>query len=212
MAKLVEILAKRLLAWPEMAVIAVQDADGELKFSEDSSAHIDIPEKVWIRGGVLGFREDGRIGEVADDYRTAIVTRAEWQAAVDALNTPLAIKEEWDGEGLPPVGTVCKIGKGPHHEYVARFAGREAQVIAHSQGVSGDPVAVFSCLMDDNEYEYHALVDYPGNFVRLHTPEQIAAEERKAGIEEMRKTLTIGRGTDWAAFLYDAGYRKQEPK
>lgn len=104
MAKLVEILARRLLAWPELAGIAVQDGDGDLKFSEHITAYIDENSGVWIRGGALAFREDGRIGDIAEDYRTAIVTRAEWQAAVDALKADDCAHSYGSEDGCPQGG------------------------------------------------------------------------------------------------------------
>ncbi|AVQ10293.1 hypothetical protein [Myoviridae environmental samples] len=103
--KLVDILARRLLAWPEHAVIVVQDGDKDLKFSEDSSAYVDEPAGVWIRGGSLGFLEDGRIDDLADDHLTAIVTRAQWQEAREEL-----ARSKHSNLDNPPVGATHYIG------------------------------------------------------------------------------------------------------
>lgn len=42
--------------------------------------------------------------ELTDEWRTEIVTREQYEAALAASK-----KVEWDGEGLPPVGCECQI-------------------------------------------------------------------------------------------------------
>lgn len=42
--------------------------------------------------------------ELADDWKTAIITREQYEAALDADSNPV-----WDGEGVPTVRCVCEI-------------------------------------------------------------------------------------------------------
>ena len=84
--KLVDILARELKEWPEGAVIAVQDGDRVCKFSEVEDA--DHQYDCWLRAGNMNFKSI-RLTSLAEDYSTAIVTRAQWQAAVEALRNPL---------------------------------------------------------------------------------------------------------------------------
>lgn len=232
MAKLVEILARRLLAWPEHAAIAVQDKDRELKFSEVGGAFLEGDSGIWIRDGSLGFREDGRIDDLAEDQATAIVTRAEWQAAVDALNAKMAKSEslvddyvesqaeryakEWDGVGLPPVGTVCEFKIPEEFDQASPWrselrSGHVVEIVHHyDTGIS--KCAVFKFKVDFGHLVEQATADC---FRPVRTPEQIAAEEREAEVNRMVATVSmLDKG--WARkvcyALYDNNYRKQEPK
>lgn len=82
--KLVDILARDLKDWPEGAVFAVQDLDGEVKFDNSKELpRINKSKDVWIRQG--GHGDTLHSQELAEDCSCAIVTRAQWQAAVDAL-------------------------------------------------------------------------------------------------------------------------------
>ncbi len=84
--KLIDILAREMDCWPEVAWTSVgQSCKGELHGEPFTGRHID-----------LGL-------PVADDCFTAVVTREEWEAAREALNPA------WTGAGLPPVGTVCEV-------------------------------------------------------------------------------------------------------
>lgn len=195
MARLVEILARHLLEWPEHACVVVQDKDRELKFSEVSGPYFEGDSGVWIRGGSLGFHEDGRIDDLAEDHATAIVTRAEWQAAVEALKKSEVV--EWDGSGLPPVG-------GPY-EYNDNFAWCACDVIAYANG------KVVFTRPDYAEAAYVAGCDEI-SFRPIRTPEQIAAKERQKGIGDICQAAEERITEEVAGLIFDAGYRKQEPK
>lgn len=196
--KLVDILARDLKDWPsEHGVVTItQDADAMVFGWSGQQPEID--EGYWV------FAERSRLSEwrpgnfqLSTDRNTAIVTRAQWQAAVDALK---AGEQAWDGEGLPPVGTVC--------EFYAYRGGdpvwKECKVIAHDNAI--------------------AVINYKGNysghphnqFRPIRTAEQIAAEERKTQILEMIDVFGLdtsiwGLDTvrDICGHLWEAGYRKQ---
>lgn len=121
----------------------------------------------------------------------------------------------WTGEGLPPVGIDVEVFAEYSHPRFDRFLNQKVSVIAHDV-INGDPVAVFRMPVDgdDTEQDYHAMV--AGSFRPIRTPEQIAAEEREAGVDGIRQAVSKSpnckaHGLDWdvACAIYDAGYRKK---
>lgn len=119
----------------------------------------------------------------------------------------------WNGEGLPPVGTVCQVTKNNKHEFLTQFNGKHVRIVAHDDSAPGNPVAVFRVLGETKrtEADYHGLV--ASCFEPLKTAEQIAAEEREKAITEMAVLMDRDPNSDYirmrAGILYDAGYRKQ---
>lgn len=217
--KLVDILARELKAWPEGAVLAVQDGGRRktIKFGGygcyPSIALMGLENvwqsKVWNCPASWDFE----FGLLAEDWDAAIVTQAEWQAAVDALDIPKFPSDApaWSGEGLPPVGAWCLVkSPGYKNSRFDRFVGKRVFIVAHDR-IDGDPVAVFRMALSHDEFDYHALITTC--FEPEKTPEQTAAEEREKAIEEMAETArkAAGFGINLADMeaLYDAGYRKQ---
>ena len=191
--KLVDILARELKAWPEGLECLSQ-----------------LKGTGYIING-KGF--DGRAFDalqIADETLVAgaIVTRAEWQAAVDALNAPKVV--EWDGVGLPPVGLDVEIKRGN----CTWIDGDEWQI--------GKTATVMASFLNSRDIEM-ASVQFPGGHCEcilarclspIRTAEQVAAEEREKAIKEMMMHgVDAGDSTiEYScAALYDAGYRK-EPK
>ncbi|MEE5149065.1 hypothetical protein V2J91_23505 [Pseudomonas alliivorans] len=108
----------------------------------------------------------------------------------------------WNGEGLPPAGTVCEFsrkgcGNWGRVEilYVGKqrifFRDRDGDELSRSRG--------------DSEFR------------PIRTAEQIAEDEREAGIREIATLMAVGGGFKEpcaydlrdAAAVWDAGYRKQ---
>lgn len=107
---------------------------------------------------------------------------------------------QWDGQGLPPVGTVCEVDIWEEWP--------RCEIIAHFQQRCG-VVAAFTVEVVDGAKSLDA---YGAEFFRpIRTAEQIAAEEREAAIEELRKLLSRVACDDYhaAVAMIDAGYRKQ---
>ena len=107
----------------------------------------------------------------------------------------------WDGQGLPPVGTVCEHeGCGNVLDWL------EVRVLAHTFA-QGFDVAVF---------QHKDTVSYSSarHFRPIKTPEQIATEERDNAVQSMaaiffRAAAGVANDVSFGA-LYDAGYRKVE--
>lgn len=83
--KLVDILARDLKEWPAYTTFGcdgiVQDSDGTLAtIDEDEFFEIDLPDtNSWDRCYCTGMMDEGL--EVAEDWRTAKVTKEQWEAA-----------------------------------------------------------------------------------------------------------------------------------
>lgn len=106
--------------------------------------------------------------------------------------------QEWDGSGLPPVGTVCE------YLWVEGKEWRKCEVVAH----------YFANVVAVDVLDSSAVCLSHRLFRPIKTAEQIAADEkRRLAIDEMYSVLTAEGKTmiavDWQlGALYDAGYRK----
>lgn len=134
------------------------------------------------------------------------------KCAMEDLKNAVKRPQEWDGEGLPPVGTICMLNEGRDmNAYYAHHAGKKLKIVAHTTSSKGDILAVYMVIGGD---EFHGLCDNL-NFAPIKTPEQLAAEERLHAIDEMvdlaQRSDSIFTDVMMSA-LYDAGYRKTETK
>lgn len=181
--KLIDILARELDIWP-----------GESSLS-DYCVQADDTTEVFFGSRAKSFLAS----ELADDRKTCHVTRAEWQAAVDALKAPKVV--EWNGEGLPPVGTVCEVlnsnlGNPEWERCTILYSGKH-RIVYDSE----------SC------EERTAFIDSL-SFRPIRTPEQIAAEECdkavKAMLAEFAHTGSLTSHYEVCEVLHKAGYRKFE--
>lgn len=203
--KLIDILARKLKVWPEGL-----DCLSQLKGTG------------YIISG-KGF--DGRAFnslEIADETKIAgaVVTRAEWQAAVEALafmdkheiafgsEPGITAPSEWNGQYLPAVGMWLEAG----------FAFEDFK-----KWHKGVCIAVGECPEGREEFcvvrfgKKIAMYTVDGGRMRpIRTAEQIADEERVAGIMEIERVAKTGEHLDIpmrsATALWDAGYRKQVAK
>jgi hypothetical protein len=125
------------------------------------------------------------------------------------LNRYRIAKEDpvvWNGQGLPPVGTVCEAviphssGEDDENKSIIWI---EGVVIAHHE-INGKTFTWFA--ERDGFYPPNVL-----EFRPIRTPEQIAYDQRDSAIAYMLKVCfgaDLSRRERLAA-LYDAGYRKQ---
>lgn len=136
----------------------------------------------------------------------------EWVPVVNADPSKYqALQKPWNGEGLPPVGTVCeaKMPPGLSREVTLGWEWRKVEVV--KSGMDG---AENECLVFDLETTRPAWVD---EFRPTRTPEQIAAEERKEQKQKWCRDTLFECGylhpslelSLLAQSMYDKGYRKQ---
>jgi hypothetical protein len=117
----------------------------------------------------------------------------------------------WNGEGLPPVGTVCEVLKGD--ETTITWEDERKFMI-------GKRVTVRAAFINDCDQAMCAIELDMGRcecilaklLGPLRTPEQIKAEERKRITDDIQRVCVEGEdsGIPYHEALYDAGYRKFE--
>lgn len=174
--KLVEILARELKGWPNGWIAVGQACDGSLHGEPFDGRHTE--EKYSI----------------CDQHVTEEVTRAEWQAAVDALGIPKFPSNgvEWNGEGLPPVGVVCE------HEGSDGWSNPfKVEVIAHKPFFGHEDGGLLVVFATDSDVSFSSAEC----FRPVRTPEQIT-------ISAMMEDLCISEKL--ASVMLARGYRKFE--
>lgn len=165
----------------------------DLSKKPEGATHINPHSGLWIKcfGGNSGsyqFFKDG-----------------EWEMGFGCMSNSyleIAQPEPWTGEGLPPVGMVCEaMLTSMNHQWA------EAVVVWHHPEHEGSAVVV---------HGGGRLTGWSSAFRPIRTPEQIAAEEREAGVDGIRLAVSKSpnckaHGLEWdvACAIYDAGYRKQ---
>lgn len=109
------------------------------------------------------------------------------------------MKKEWDGVGLPPVGTECEINH-------TKMGWVRCEIIARKHMSDGGKTHAIAWIDGDTLDQSQGI-----RFRPIRTAEQIAAEERYAEIESLRVLLSKVACDDYhaAVAVFDAGYRKQ---
>ncbi|HBP0696563.1 TPA: hypothetical protein L5Q41_005942 [Pseudomonas aeruginosa] len=114
-------------------------------------------------------------------------------------------QEAWDGQGLPPVGAKCLTDR---NDFL-----REVTILCHGK--------TRTFVFDHVSQEEICLVLKDRVFLPIRTPEQIAAAERWASIQQMLAFADMNYSAGElmspkeyvetaVSALYDAGYRRQE--
>lgn len=129
---------------------------------------------------------------------------------IEDCKRPLIKRPDWDGEGLPPVGTVCEFAGFNPEETLPTDprVGDQVTVIAHFKSGSIDVAAFTFYAAPEFEYLQVAQGAY-GCFRPFRTAEQIASEERHRVVLQMQNDASCHANKDLFEKLYDAGYRKQ---
>lgn len=187
--KLVDILALHLSEWPA-------EDPFDLGQAHDGDIHIPGRSGKYIRH--LGVRLP-----LADNWGSENVTRAQWQAAVDAPKAEPSAKC-WVGIGLPPVGTVCEYLEDGNGDW------EKVEIVAIDQRLDYK----FAVFHGDKGYSGDRRVEL---FRPIQTPEQFARQERSRICDKMYGVILDkvpqdrrNNGSDICEALYDAGYRKFE--
>jgi len=195
--KLVDILARELKVWPEgVSCLSQLQHNGAI-----------------INGKGYDGREWARL-QIAEDTPPAgvLVTEAEWQAAVDALNAPKVV--EWEQGDIPTIGDRCeayilaeteKQGHQMNRWASGKFIGK---ALADNGGIA--------LLVECDDGWTHVINGF--SYVRPErTAEQVAAEERENTINEalsilpgeVRCKAVVGQAVQ---IMIDAGYQKRVEK
>lgn len=188
--KLVDILAREMKVWPQRLGDTVGQGNSGYLHGYAGEGHPNCATTI----GTATY-------SMCDDYRSEKVTREQWQAAVEALNPPA-----WNGEGMPPIGTVC----------LTADKGLTFRVKILAYALLSDGGTAVMCSNDESgsdRGELHAWIAEACIFRIIRTAEQIAADDREAECKQLcidagSPELTPGQ-MQTAYRLYDAGYRKQ---
>lgn len=125
-----------------------------------------------------------------------------WMTVTGSAEHLYVERPTWTGEGRPTVGTVCEAWYDD-----GRVCWHQADVVGHNPY---EPNTIAVSLKGDHERK----LIWSDHFRPLRTPEQIAAEERRAAILDMKGHLSFSdyrEAEQHCAALYDAGYRKVTP-
>lgn len=193
--KLVDILARKMKVWPDDGTDVVGQAiDGCLHMGAACAP---------CRGYTV------ETYKMSSDWGGSDVTRAEWQAAVDALNAPKVV--EWDEFGFPPAGVTCEFTTNDGHNWngCKILYADEVSILTGELEGKADRQLLRKC-------------DADVKFRPARTAEQVAAEEREAEDNEvMSRYLSLsdcekgmlGRSPERViiGLMRVMGYRK-EPK
>lgn len=116
--KLIDLLVQELPkrgGWPDGANYAVQDADGTVKFAK-TLTYLHYLAGEWLSNEngfdwIYGDRPfDGNFVTkwTADDNHQAVISMARYECEISNNELQEQSTNEWNGEGLPPVGCECE--------------------------------------------------------------------------------------------------------
>lgn len=142
------------------------------------------------RIGSLYPEEDARADMTADDHGWLLIEKRP--------------SPSWNGEGLPPVGTVCEFSSIGHH------AGFQ-WCIFHGLLSCGGYIVEFHHKTAPDRVTCDAFDPLTTKFRPIRTTEQIAAEEQNKAVAEMMTHVVHATPID-CELIYRAGYRKQADK
>lgn len=194
--KLLDILVKELGEWPDGIGVnmIMQDGDGVLCGSLQEGDFMESFD-YWSRCHCSSLPSHSQLKEdvLADDYKTAMVTKQQW---LDAKSEQCAA---WNGLGFPPVGTVCEIiyENGIHQVSEIKYISKDT--------------CVWEIKSSGNE---HSCETKKLKFLPIKTKEQIEAEAEEERVKaEMyvilyREYSSQGSIKDMVDGLYESGYRK----
>lgn len=118
----------------------------------------------------------------------------------------------WSGEGNPPQGILCEYSIGEPSWFPCEI--RYVLDCDHDPDADGWGAVIWCPHLEKEQFAGRHF-----KFRAVRTPEQIAADEREAAVEEMllldpylpNTTLGMMSRADFCRTLHDAGYRKVEP-
>lgn len=136
----------------------------------------------------------GREESKYNDSRQTFFAGDAWAPMM--ANAPEYVADEWEGKGHPPAGSVCEMTTNDGRNW------RTVKIIFFD-----DYVTMIGQADGKVNRELFKRCDADVAFRPIRTPEQIAADEREAGINEIREVAGSLNAYPFDQ-LWDAGYRK----
>lgn len=140
--KLIDLLVQELPkrgGWPDGANFTVQDADGTVKFAKTVTC-------LHYLAGEWRSDEDGYdwiykdrpfdgnfVAEwTADDNHRAVISMARYEREISKKETGKQPADEWNGEGVPPVGCECEYldSNGKWYPVTIKYASDQLVIIS----------------------------------------------------------------------------------
>ena len=118
--KLLDILIQENIEWPSGMVWCVQDDDGNIKFSSDSSFKpIYCNNGIWSRGRIAGNDTTVHGYPISDDWSKAVISYDEYRKAKELYDNH---DNSWYERGeLPPIGAPSELWFGGSFAYNCEF-------------------------------------------------------------------------------------------
>lgn len=163
---------------------------GDFTWPSDAERVIQLATGIIYIDSIYGLgRELIECKEVSEDARTTSVTRAQYEAALEASQ-----KVEWNGKGLPPVGTKCE-----HHAFDGTVT--TVEIIAHFQN-NAAMVAAFIPVENKYKLVSQAIAE------RFRPIRSESDKKRKETIDLMDKRFkaTLASGSTEAMAIFAAVY------
>lgn len=193
--KLIDLLVQELPkrgGWNNKAEGVVQDGgDTEFYFFRGDRPFFNEHTKSWENkdgsNNFAWFFFDGK-NKLSDDYKTSIVTREQYEAALAASHQPA-----WDGEFLPPVGVTCEHCPGGTTQ-------TEWEVVT-VLGISERPGGVFTDYWLRKEDGSTYIIGNPYRFRPIRTEAEL---RREKATSDMSKALSTREGESFMDAIYSA--------
>lgn len=135
-------------------------------------------------------------------------TEDSWRFAKRKAGRLAPVSAGWDGEGLPPVGTVCEC----RIRYAVTSDGDWTRVICRYALRNRREVVVEYCDTNLAGNVDGTINDETWEFRPIRTPEQIAAEELRSALKDACAIAGCAVGSNYGKIVESvikAGYRKQ---
>lgn len=201
--KLIDILVRELPhrgGWPNGGAEITQDADGCLCIWKLHGAQFNSGYWSHSSGvGLLQYWSGMNAMPCSEDGRESIITKDKYESALAAS------RPEWDGDGLPPVGSKVSFFYNDRYNYNEEIIpqdGQELEVVAHKTTTDEHEVAV--CYWDEDGGGM-AVCLVPGSLRPIRSE---AVKKRDEAIESIKAMLMYDYGDDPrlndAVILYDA--------
>lgn len=202
--KLIDLLVQELPkrgGWPGGANYAVQDADGTVKFAK-TLTHLHYLAGEWRSNedGCDWIYEDrpfegNFVTEwVADDNHGAVISMARYECEISKIKTGKRPSDEWNGEGVPPVGCECEYfdNNGKWYPVTIKYSSDQLVVISGITKILG--------VERGTEIAKHIIIDKP-QFRPLRTE---AERKRDAAVEAMQ--IEVDECSNWIYSEYEIIY------
>lgn len=187
--KFIKLLHKQLKGiWSYSGEYASQDGDKDICFYRNRPNYKSEHDYWHASGDICDYIHRRTVGVLAEDYKTAIITKDEYMNYVKSLESKTP---DWHNTGnIPPVGTKCWICWEDGSE-------RKAEITAIGK-------EKFMALVDAWGSEI-AMTKQGLKFKEIRSEQDIAVEELEKHIADNASLTNYGLALE----LYKLGYRKQ---